>query len=206
MISTIFSNHLSALKKIIFLVLVSLLLSGCAGLISTEQPAAVDWITLSAGQTIGQTFVANYDGLAGIYFYLSPQNGGDGEIRLHLRSDPQAADDLAVSSNTLTVGAVKAPGYYGFFIPPQASSNQKYYYAFLEITGSGNVLVGKAAGDTYLNGALYQNGTPEDAQAAFQLELLTAESHSGSWRRRRNLGWNSPHWFFPVHPARLGII
>ena len=169
MTSGTFSNHQSIIKNLLFLVFVSLLMSGCAQLARTEQPAAVDWSTLSAGQTIGQTFVAKYDGLAGIYFYLSPQKTGNGEIRLHLRSAPQAADDLAVSFNTLAVDALKAPGYYGFFVPAKASSNQKYYYAFLEVTGSGDIQVGKAAGDAYLNGALYQNGTPEDAQAAFQL-------------------------------------
>ncbi len=206
MLSAILSNHLSAFKKIIFLVLVPLLLSGCSGLISTEQPAAVDWITLTAGQTIGQTFVADYDGLAGIYFYLSPQTGGDGEIKLHLRTGPQAVDDLAVSSNTLTPDAVKASGFYGFFIPPQASSNHKYYYAFLEVTGSGNVLVGRAAGDTYLKRGLISECSPRGCPGGFSIKLLTAESHSGSWSRRRNLGWNSPHWYFPVPLTRLGII
>jgi len=71
------------------------------------------------GQTIGQTFVANYGGLTGIYFYLSPKSSGNGKIRLHLRSEPQAVDDLAVSSNVLSIEAVNAPGYYGFFVPPR---------------------------------------------------------------------------------------
>ena len=136
MTSDAFSNHQSTINNLLFLVLASLLLSGCAPLIRTEQPAALDLGTLSAGQTIGQTFVAKYDGLAGIYFYLSPQKTGNGEIRLHLQSAPQAADDLAVSLNTLAVDAIKAPGYYGFFVPALASSNRKYYYAFLEVTGS----------------------------------------------------------------------
>jgi len=181
------SNPQSTIKYLLFLVFVSLLLSGCAPWVSTEQPAAVDWETLSAEQTIGQTFVAKYDGLAGIYFYLSPQETGNGEIRLHLRSGPQAADDLAVSLNTLAVETVKAPGYYGFLVPAQASSNQKYYYAFLEIIGSGEIQVGKAAGDAYLNGALYQNGTPEDAQSAFQLSYSRRKALLG-------LGWEAVTW------------
>ena len=187
MTSGAFSNHQATIKKLLFLVLFSLLLSGCAQLVRTEQPADVDWSTLSAGQTIGQTFVAKYDGLAGIYFYLSPQKTGNGEIRLHLRSAPQALDDLAVSLNTLPVEGLKAPGYYGFFVPAQASSNQKYYYAFLEVTGSGAVRVGKAAGDAYLNGALYQNGTPEDAQAAFQLSYSRRKAILG-------LAWEAVSW------------
>jgi hypothetical protein len=154
-------------RSAVLLLLLSLV--ACAPLVRTEQPLAVDWGTLSARQSIGQTFVAKYDGLAGIYFYLSPQKTGNGEISLHLRSAPQAVEDLAVSLNTLAVEAVTAPGYYGFFVPAQAASNQKYYYAFLEISGSGDIQVGKNVGDAYLNGALYQDGTPQDAQAAFQL-------------------------------------
>ncbi|MCX6036049.1 MAG: hypothetical protein NTV38_13930, partial [Chloroflexi bacterium] len=187
MTSDAFSNHQSTINSLLFLVLASLLLSGCAPLIRTEQPAALDWGTLSAGQTIGQTFVAKYDGLAGIYFYLSPQKTGNGEIRLHLRSAPQAAEDLAVSLNTLAIDDVKAAGYYGFFVPAQASSNQKYYYAFLEVTGGGDVQVGEAAGDAYLNGALYQNGMPEDAQAAFQLSYSRRKAILG-------LGWEAVTW------------
>ena len=187
MTSGAFSNHHSIIKYILFLVFVPLLLSGCAPLVRTEQPAAVDWGTLSTGQTIGQTFVAKYDGLAGIYIYLSPQKIGNGEIRLHLRSAPQAADDLAVSLNTLAVDSVRAPGYYGFFVPAQASSNQKYYYAFLEVTGSGDIQVGMAAGDSYLNGASYQNGTPEDAQTAFQLSYSRGGAILG-------LGWEAVTW------------
>ncbi len=180
-LNSIFSNRWSTIKKLLFLVVSSLLLlPGCAGLVSAEQPSALDWATLSAGQAVGQTFVAEYDGLSGIYFYLSPQQtNGKGKIRLHLRSEPQAESDLAVSFNTITVDMVKVPGYYGFSLPAQASSNQKYYYAFLEVIGSGDILVGKAAGDTYLNGALYQNGTPEDGQAAFQLSYSRRKATLG---------------------------
>ena len=159
----------SIIKSLPILILFSILLSGCAGWIKTEQPSATNWVDLTAGQTIGQTFVAKYNGLAGIYFYLSPQKTGSGEIKLHLRASPQATEDLASSSNTVSINTIKAAGYYGFFVPAQAASNQVYYYAVLEATGSGGVLVGKAGGDTYIDGALYQNGAPQDAQAAFQL-------------------------------------
>jgi hypothetical protein len=149
--------------------LISFLLSGCAQPVRTEQPGVLDWGLLSKDQTIGQSFVAEYNGLTGIYFYLSPHNSGDGEIRLHLRSEPLAGNDLAESENVLTVKAIKNPGYYGFFVPAQGSSNQQYYYAYLEITGSGDIQVGKAPGEVYINGAFYKNGTPADSQAVFHL-------------------------------------
>jgi hypothetical protein len=200
-----FTNHLRS-KALFFLVIVSILMTGCSALVRVEQPAVVSWETLAAGQTIGQTFVAKYDGLAGIYFYLSPRETGSGEIRLHLRSAPQATQDLAVSANTLPVDAVNGLGFYGFFIPAQAASNQKYYYAFLETIGSGAVQVGKAAGDAYMNGASYQNGTPDDAQTAFQLSysrriaLLGLGLEALTWAGILAIG------FFFVHPARLGPI
>ena len=173
-----FHHHLT-LKQLIFLVLIPLLLSGCANLAEVEQPATSSWETVSSGRTVGQTFVAKYDGLAGIFFYLSPQTAGNGQVSLHLRSSAQAAEDLAISENVLPIAAVKTPGFYGFFVPAQAASNQVYYYAYLEVTGSGGLQVGKTAGSAYLNGALYQNGSPEDAQAAFELSYSRRKAFLG---------------------------
>ena len=183
----IFSNHHLPIKILLFSILISLLLSGCAQLIGTEQPSVSDWEELAAGDTIGQTFVAKYDGLTGIYFYLSPQKPGNGKIRLYLRSGPQAQDDLSVSANSLNIGSVTAPGYYGFFVPALTSSNQKYYYAFLEVTGDGDIQVGKAAGASYTSGSLYQSGLPEDGQAAFRLSYSRRKAFVG-------LGWEAISW------------
>lgn len=166
-------------RIIVFLVISPLLLSGCSGWVETEQTKLVDKVNLSESLTVGQTFVSKYNGLTGVYFYLSPQEAGTGEIRLHLRNTPKAKDDLALSSTVLRVVDIKAPGYYGFFLPAQSASNQKYYYAYLEVTGSGVLQVGKAAGDSYLNGALYQNGIPMDAQAGFQLSFSRRKAISG---------------------------
>ncbi len=163
-------NLQSGVYKITFWALLALLLSGCTGWIKPEQSSIEGTVPLSAGNTVGQTFVAKYDGLSGVYFYLSPsQISGNGKISLHVRIDPQADKDLAVSENVIPVDQIHDSGYYGFLIPSLPASNQKYFYAFLELSGSGLVQVGKAGGNTYLNGSLYQNGDPQDAQAAFQL-------------------------------------
>jgi hypothetical protein len=175
------------IRKYLFLLL-PLVLAGCAGLIRTEQPFITDWVPLSAGHPVGQTFVAKYAGLSGIYFYLSPSEiPAAGEIRLHLRSDPTAETDLAVSTNSLASAQVGAPSYFGFFVPPQTGSNQQYYYAWLEYSGSGSVLIGKSAGDSYLNGALYQDGDPVDAQASFQLSYSRRRAFLGLGLE--GLGW-----------------
>jgi hypothetical protein len=162
-----------------YLLFISSFLVGCTPLIRMEQPAIVDWSALSVEQTIGQTFVAEYDGLSGIYFYLSPLENGNGEIRLHLRSAPKDGSDLAVSSNTWAVDAIKTPGFYGFFVPAQALSNQKYYYACLELAGGGDVQVATTAIDAYMNGSIYQNGSPEDGQAAFKLSYSRRKAFLG---------------------------
>ena len=220
----LFSNSRSIIKKLPLLILFGLLLSGCAGLIRTEQPSVVDWARLSTSNSVGQTFVAKYDGLAGIYFYLSPQAAGNGQIQLHLRSEPQSENDLAVSVNTLSIDTIKSPGFYGFLIPSQATSNQKYYYALLEFSGSGQIQVGKAAGDTYINGAFYQNGTPEDAQSAFQLSyarrkvLLGLGQEALTWAGILSIGlflfilpgWGLFSLFWPgwgklIWPEKLGL-
>lgn len=187
--SNIFSHKRLSVKYLLFLFLFTFLLSGCAGLVNTEQPSAVNWETLSAAQTVGQTFVAKYDGLAGVYFYLSPQATGNGKIKMRLQSGPQEGNDLATSMNTLSIDAVKSSGYYGFFIPAQASSNQKYYYAVLEVIGSGEVQVGTAAGDAYMNGALYQNGMSNDAQAAFKLSYSRRKAIFGLGLEAITWGW-----------------
>ena len=173
------NNPSSKITKIIFLVLFSLILCGCASLIRVEQASVQDWASLSEATTVGQTFVAKYDGLLGVLFYLSPETTGNGQITLHLRASPQSTDDLAVSISTLTIEEVNAPGYYPFSLPVQKSSNQKYYYAFMEITGSGSIQVGTAPGDTYLNGSLYKNRKPEEAQSAFKLSYSRRQSVLG---------------------------
>jgi hypothetical protein len=155
-------------RHLFALVLVGLFLTGCASLVRTEQSGVTEGMKLSAGETVGQTFVARYTGLQEIGFFLSPSMFGDGDLKVYLRSDPQADDDLA-RSNILHVSDVDAPGFYRFSFPVQANSNQTYYYAVLEMTGGGELLVGAGAGNTYLDGACYQNGFPLDVQTTFQL-------------------------------------
>ncbi|MFZ6027651.1 MAG: hypothetical protein ACOYYS_08050 [Chloroflexota bacterium] len=162
-------------------------LAGCSAAPQTEQTALTEERILSAAQPVGQTFVARFDGLSGVYFHLSPGEAGDGEVVLHLRADPQATTDLAVAYTTLAVRSVTGPGIYGFFVPAQADSDQAYYYAFLEIQGSGSVEVGSGPGNSYLDGALYQNHEPQDAQAVFQVSYSRRVAAMGLIKEF--LGW-----------------
>src|SRR5262245_6581166 len=102
------------------LLFLALGLAGCGSAIGREQIAATapKSITLENGETIGQTFVARSDGLAGIEIYVIPKLSGDGEIRLSLRSSPQDTVDLATTSLPLAQGA--RPGFYRFSFAPQS--------------------------------------------------------------------------------------
>jgi len=158
--------------------LIGLGLAGCTALqVKPEQPARSATIRLHGTQTIGQTFTAHYDGLSGVVVYLEPVIPGDGELTLHLRNSPTDATDLSVSR--LPIKRVTKSDIYRFDFSPQSTSTQRDYFVILEMQGSGTVNVGIAAGETYLNGALYVNNVPQDEQLAFGLVYHTASLWRG---------------------------
>ena len=153
----------------VFLVAMALLLTGCSGFVDRDQSnvEAGAEVTLEPGHPVGQTFVARRAGLNGVGVWLEPRSGGQGEIHLHLRADTQAGKDLATA--VLPLVQVTAPGFYHFTFPPLSNSLGRYSYAFLEMEGTGAVQVGAGPGEAYLDGALYRDHQPLDAQMAFQL-------------------------------------
>ena len=161
-------------------------LVACAPFVKDGQPGtASTQVVLQAGQSVGQTLLARDRGLQGIEIFLGPETAGTGEIQLHLRADPQSSTDLAVSA--LAVQSITAPGWVRFPFPPQNDSRRKDYYLLLELQGTGRVRVDTAPGDTYLEGALYQNESPLDAQMTFRLVyepgqlFLGLLAQAGSW-------------------------
>ena len=149
--------------------LILLLLTGCSPFVDRDQsrvePGAD--VALKPDHPVGQTFVARHAGLSGMEVWLSPQQGRQGEIRLHLRADPQAGEDLATT--VLPSTQVVTSGFYRFSFAPLRDSHSHYYYAFMEVAGDGAVKVGAGPGEVYLDGALYRNHQPQDAQMAFRL-------------------------------------
>lgn len=148
---------------------VALFLTGCSDFVDRDQvtvsPEAR--VVLEPGHTVGQTFVARHGGLNGVEVWLEPEGGARGELHLHLRSEPGAAEEVA--SSTLSLSDPAGPGFYRFSFPPLKDSHSRYYYAFLEMTGEGRITVGAGPGNAYLDGALYRDHEPQDAQAAFRL-------------------------------------
>lgn len=144
-----------------------LLLSACSPppLTDTAQLHAEASQELDA--PIGQTFVALHAGLQGIEVFLTPQGRSDGELTLHLRADSEAEEDLATA--ILPAAAVTTPGFYRFAFPPIPDSHGRYYYAFLEPPAGDAPAIATGAGHTYLHGALYRSGQPQNAHLTFRL-------------------------------------
>src|SRR6266508_4885385 len=113
-----------------------------APFIEPDQVAAVgkQAFLLSAGETIGQTFTVHHAGLQSIDIFLKSQTNSDGQLRLHVRSDPQSPVDLATAQ--LQVAIIQSPDFYRFAFPALSDSRQKDYYLLLELVGPGTVHLG----------------------------------------------------------------
>jgi hypothetical protein len=168
---------LNILGKLALLLLFLVSYSGCGPLVKAEQPEYNTLVALNPGQSIGQTFVARYDGLEQISFYIQPGDLGEGKLQLQLRYDPQATDFMRITS--IQLKEISTPGYYAFQFSPIEDSNLKYYSANLTFLGTGNIQVGTAIGNSYLNGALYLDQKPQDAQAAFLLGYQPGQATIG---------------------------
>jgi hypothetical protein len=148
---------------------VALVTSGCSDFVDSDQLHASpdSRATLTPDDPVGQTFVARHGGLDGVEFWLDPGPGSEGELRLHLRAEPDAEEDLTTA--TLPLTAVTAPGFYRFSFSPLRNSHGRYYYAFVEMAGTGEIDVDVGPGHAYLDGALHRDHEPQDAQSRFRL-------------------------------------
>ena len=157
-------------------------LTGCSDFVDQDQRRVEPGseVTLEPGHPVGQTFVARHGGLDGVEVWLKPGENNQGEIQLCLRAEPQAEDDLVTA--TLPLAQVTEPSFYRFSFSPLSDSHGEYFYAFLEMGDEGQVEVGAGPGNAYLDGALYRDHEPLDAQMAFRLIY-------DPWWILRDLGW-----------------
>jgi hypothetical protein len=124
---------------------------------------------INNGSSFGQSFTAQYDGLSGVSVLLEPSaNPTSGSLLFHLRTDPHSQDEIASAHLPLT--EVTHKDYYKFDFPPQMDSRGKDYFLKAEVVDGGEVKLFTAEADSYLDGALYENQTPQDAQLGFRLE------------------------------------
>jgi hypothetical protein len=166
----LFSNFSLAfhktLKNLILILFIGLSLSACTSFSIADQPKSSGSITLDGEGNIGQTFVARFDGLAAIGLSIQTSSSSEGDLKLVVHSSPQ--DNQNLREAVLPLSAVNNNGFTYFYFPPLVSSNNQSYYFNLKFIGNGQVFVGISDGNTYINGALYINNEPQNAQLNFQ--------------------------------------
>ena len=154
---------------------------------------------LLAGKSVGQTFVARYDGLSGVELelgtYLQYTGPAKASLVLHLRESPPGVegrktnDESAVglrsterdlATVTVPAGTSLAPNpWYRFSFPPIPESQNHSYYVELESPDGapGHALTvywwrpdaNNPNGDPYADGSAYLNGRPRPGDLAFAL-------------------------------------
>jgi hypothetical protein len=197
------------MKKLIFFIFIAFITVGCSPVTKKEQPARPDWIQLDDATTIGQTFLARYDGFQGIALFLKSDQNPQSKLRLNLF---KGLDDSEIIRDTqLDLAEIEGQGYYSFSFPPLNDTTQQDYFFTLELDGPGSVWIGAAPGNTYLNGSLYIAEQPQNSQISFHLQYsqkhywLGIASEMVSWIGVLAVvliltaipGWGTLSWLFP---------
>ncbi len=158
-----------AVLPILILLVVFVLLTGCSPLVRPAQLDTGRMIALQEGQSVGQSLLANYNGLAGVDVYLAPSEAFSpgAVLHLHLKSSPDAAADLRQAA--LPLDQLQSAGYTSFRFSPLGVSTHQNYFIQLDVTGSGQVDLASGPGDAYLDGSLYIDGQPDEGQLAFKI-------------------------------------
>jgi len=127
---------------------------------------------IAGSQTVGQTFVSHYPRLSAVELLLvvyphdaSPPDAPP-HLTFHLRSDFQNEGDIV----TLTVDTSnwKHNDPCRFSFPPQADSEGKTYYFFLDATEGNRTTVWHSSFDAYGEGMIYLNGQPSEGDLHFK--------------------------------------
>jgi len=149
---------------------------GCAGSIvetdNVQERLDTAAPLIAASQTVGQTFVSHYSRLSAVeqLLVVYPDDGSppDAPRRLtfHLRSNPQ--DEADIVTLTVDTSNWKHNDPYRFSFPPQADSEGKTYYFFLDATEGNRTTVWRNSFDAYGEGTLHLNGQPGEGDLHFK--------------------------------------
>ena len=162
-----------------------------------------NFYSLDADTTIGQTGLARYDGLQSISLYIQPEVPGQGTVQLFLRNSPESLHNLAQSS--LASEKISQPGYYTFDFPAIQHTTMQDFFILIKYQGEGSLLIGAGPGNVYLNGALYVNKIPQDAQMAFSVTYKPEMAIWGLIKESLRLAWLVSCRCSPVYPTGVGI-
>jgi hypothetical protein len=140
-------------------------LAGCSPS-SASIPAKNSQI-INNGSSFGQTFTDRKDGLSGVSVLLgSSLYPSNGSLFFSLRTSPQSDENIATAR--LPISEVDHQGYYNFDFPPISDSRGKDYFFNVKVEGAG-VEIYNSEADSYFDGALYIDQSPQEAQLGFRL-------------------------------------
>ena len=137
-----------------------------------------------AGESLGQTFIARYDGLSGVEVHIATlgleANPTRSTLVMHLRDGPASSTDLATATIPPSQALDPDP-WYTFSFSPIADSRDRSYFLLVEspdgAPGKGLTLLWfqpAPRGDPYADGAAYKNGQPTRGDLGFWPSLLCA--------------------------------
>lgn len=135
---------------------------------------------LLAGGSLGQTFVAHYDGLSGVELQIGTYEHMTDTTRstlvMHLRPAPDSPQDIATATLPPDRTIERNP-WYAFTFAPIPDSQGKTYYAIIEapdgLPGQSMTVFWfqpQPRGDPYAGGVAYRDGTPTPGDLAFGLQ------------------------------------
>jgi hypothetical protein len=165
-------------KKLILglLLVLAALSTGCAASIvetdNVQERLDRAAPVIAGSQTVGQTFVSHYPRLSAVELLLVvyPHNGAlpdnSRHLTFHLRSDPQ--DEADIVTLTVDTSSWKHNDPYRFSFPPQADSENKVYYFFLDATEENRTTVWHSSFDAYGEGTMYLDGQPSEGDLHFR--------------------------------------
>jgi hypothetical protein len=161
------NGTLKKIKYLLSILALAIILAGCRPNVETAQAVQSEFLPLSTGQVMGQSFVSHFDGLGAVGVLIKPETADRGVLKFVLY--PRSDQATPLRQVELPVSAITYPGYTYFYFPPISGSSQKDYYFSLEWNGNQSISVGVANGSTYQDGALYDNQEAQDKQLTFEL-------------------------------------
>ncbi len=156
---------------------------------------------LLKGETVGQTFVAQYPGLSGIELFVGTfGRGGSPEkatLVLHLRNKPGPGPDIATATLPSSFPIAENSSYLFSFPPVAGGQDQNFYFEVDSPDGtSQNTLTlywwkVKDEGDPYGSGTAYINRLPERGDITFTLHYSASPIQVWS-RTAQEIGSKAP--------------
>jgi hypothetical protein len=153
---------------------------------------------IAGSQTVGQTFVSHYTHLSAVELLVVvyPHNGSlpdaPRHLTFHLRSDPQSEADIV----TLTVDTsnLNHNDPIRFSFSPQADSEGKTYYFFLDATEGNRTTVWYSSFDAYGEGAMYLDDQLSEGDLHFKTyyDYNLASMARDVWRGLLGGAWLIP--------------